>query len=83
MPSTRGQLLFTIEATDMVQAQNDFIAGIAARNKAHSQLGFAEIDERRYRTLSKDKAVAAAGLRAGADRAGGGAERCPCGRDRA
>jgi membrane fusion protein, heavy metal efflux system len=55
---TRGQLLFTIEATDMVQAQNDFIAGIAARNKARSQLSFAEIDERRYRTLSKDKAVA-------------------------
>jgi membrane fusion protein, heavy metal efflux system len=54
---TRGQLLFTIEATDMVQAQNDFIAGIAARNKARSQLSFAEIDERRYRTLSKDKAV--------------------------
>jgi len=53
-----GQLLFTIEATDMVQAQNDFIAGIAARNKARSQLAFAEIDERRYRTLSKDHAVA-------------------------
>jgi membrane fusion protein, heavy metal efflux system len=54
---TRGQLLFTIEATDMVQAQNDFIAGIAARNKARSQLSFAEIDERRYRNLSKDRAV--------------------------
>src|SRR5215470_18143072 len=55
---TRGQLLFTLEATDMVQAQNDFVAGIAARNKARSQLSFAEIDERRFRTLSKDKAVA-------------------------
>jgi membrane fusion protein, heavy metal efflux system len=54
---TRGQLLFTIEATDMVQAQNDFIAGIAGRNKARSQLSFAEIDERRYRNLSKDRAV--------------------------
>jgi membrane fusion protein, heavy metal efflux system len=54
---TRGQLLFTVEATDMVQAQNDFIAGITGRNKARSQLSFAEIDERRYRTLSKDKAV--------------------------
>jgi membrane fusion protein, heavy metal efflux system len=54
---TRGQLLFTVEATDMVQAQNDFIAGIAGRNKARSQLSFAEIDERRFRTLSKDKAV--------------------------
>jgi membrane fusion protein, heavy metal efflux system len=54
---TRGQLLFTIEATDMVQAQNDSIAGIAAKNKAHSQLAFAEIDERRYRTLAKDRAA--------------------------
>jgi cobalt-zinc-cadmium efflux system membrane fusion protein len=53
----RGQLLFTVEATDMVQAQNDFIAGISARNKARSQLSFAEIDERRFRTLSKDKAI--------------------------
>ena len=54
---TAGQPLFTIEATDMVQAQNDFIAGIAARNKATSQRSFAEIDERRYRTLSKDRAI--------------------------
>jgi membrane fusion protein, heavy metal efflux system len=53
-----GQLLFTIEATDMVQAQNDFIGGVAGRNKARSQLAFAEIDERRFRTLSKDHAVA-------------------------
>jgi membrane fusion protein, heavy metal efflux system len=52
----RGQLLFTIEATDMVQAQNDFIAGISARNKARSQRSFAEIDERRFRSLSKEKA---------------------------
>jgi membrane fusion protein, heavy metal efflux system len=55
---TGGQLLFSIEATDMVQAQNDFIAGIAARNKTRSQLAFAEIDERRCRNLSKDHAVA-------------------------
>jgi len=54
---TIGQLLFTIEATDMVQAQNDSIAGVAVRNKARSQRAFAEIDERRFRTLSKDKAV--------------------------
>ena len=52
-----GQLLFTVEATDMVQAQNDFIAGITGRNKARSQLSFAEIDERRFRTLSKEKAA--------------------------
>ena len=54
-----GQLLFVIEATDMVQAENDFIAGIGAINKAHSQLAFAEADVKRFRALSKDKAVAA------------------------
>ena len=52
-----GQALFSIEATDMVQAQNDFIAGLAAKNKAISQRAFAEIDEKRYRTLARDKAI--------------------------
>src|SRR5712671_3245617 len=54
---TAGQPLFTIDATDMVQAQSDFIAGIATKNKAISQRSFAEIDERRFRTLSRDKAI--------------------------
>jgi membrane fusion protein, heavy metal efflux system len=54
---TSGQPLFMIEAADMVQAQNDFIAGITARNKAISQRSFAELDEKRYRSLSKDKAI--------------------------
>jgi membrane fusion protein, heavy metal efflux system len=53
----RGQPLFVIEATDMVQAQNDFIAAVAAKNKARSQLAFAEIDERRHRTLYSTRAV--------------------------
>jgi membrane fusion protein, heavy metal efflux system len=30
----RGQPLFVVEATDMVQAQNDFIAAITVMNKA-------------------------------------------------
>ena len=54
---TAGQFLFTIDATDMVQAQSDFIAGIATKNKAISQRSFAEIDEKRFRTLSRDKAI--------------------------
>src|SRR5712671_8128562 len=54
---TAGQPLFTIDATDMVQAQSDFIAGIATKNKAISQRSFAEIDEKRFRTLSRDKAI--------------------------
>jgi cobalt-zinc-cadmium efflux system membrane fusion protein len=53
-----GQPLFTIEAADMVQAQTDFIASVAAVNKARSQLSVAEIVEKRHRDLYKDKAVA-------------------------
>jgi membrane fusion protein, heavy metal efflux system len=54
----RGQPLFVVEATDMVQAQNEFIAAVAAVNKARSQLALAEIVEKRHRDLYKDKAVA-------------------------
>jgi len=54
----RGDPLFVIEAADMVQAQNDFIAAIAARNKARSQLSLAEVVEKRHRDLYNDKAVA-------------------------
>jgi membrane fusion protein, heavy metal efflux system len=53
-----GQPLFVIEAADMVQVQNDFIAAITAMNKARSQLAVAEIIEKRHRDLYKDKAVA-------------------------
>jgi membrane fusion protein, heavy metal efflux system len=52
-----GDPLFVIEAADMVQAQNDFIAAIGTANKARSQLGVAEIVEKRHRDLYKDKAV--------------------------
>jgi cobalt-zinc-cadmium efflux system membrane fusion protein len=53
-----GQPLFTIEATDMVQAQNDFIAATSALNKARSQLNLAQIVERRNKDLYEGKAVA-------------------------
>jgi cobalt-zinc-cadmium efflux system membrane fusion protein len=53
-----GQPLFTIEATDMVQAQNDFIAAISGVNKARSQLNLAGIVERRNKELYEGKAVA-------------------------
>src|SRR5262249_37082916 len=39
---TSGQPLFVVEATDMVQAQNDFINAITGMNKARSQLVLAE-----------------------------------------
>jgi membrane fusion protein, heavy metal efflux system len=53
----RGQPLFTVEATDMVQAQNDFIAASTALNKARSALNLAQIIDKRQRALYEGKAV--------------------------
>jgi membrane fusion protein, heavy metal efflux system len=53
----RGQPLFTVEATDMVQAQNDFIAAATALNKARSALNLAQIIDTRQRMLYEGKAV--------------------------
>jgi len=54
----RGQLLFVVEATDMVQAQNDFIAAVAALNKARSQVTLAQTVEKRMHELYDGKAIA-------------------------
>lgn len=53
----QGQVLFTIEAADMVQAQNDFIAASTALSKARSQLNLAQIIDKRQRDLYEGKAV--------------------------
>jgi cobalt-zinc-cadmium efflux system membrane fusion protein len=53
----RGQPLFMIEATEVIQVQNDFLAATAALNKARSQLNLAQIIERRQRELYEAKAV--------------------------
>ena len=53
----RGQPLFVVEATDMVQAQNDFIAAITGMNKARSALNLAQITDKRSRDLYEAKAV--------------------------
>jgi cobalt-zinc-cadmium efflux system membrane fusion protein len=53
-----GQPLFTIEAADMVQAQNEFITAISGLNKTRSQLNLAQIIERRNKDLYEGKAVA-------------------------
>ena len=53
----KDQVLFTIEATDMVQAQNDLIAAIGAGAKARSQLQLAQTIEKRQRDLYEAKAV--------------------------
>ena len=54
----KGKPLFTIEATDMVQGQNDFIAAKANVNKARSQLSVAAIVLKRHRDLYQVSAVA-------------------------
>ncbi|MGZ5803506.1 MAG: efflux RND transporter periplasmic adaptor subunit [Xanthobacteraceae bacterium] len=53
----RGQPLFTVEATDAVQAQNDYIAASAALNKARSALNLAQIGDKRQRDLFEGKAA--------------------------
>lgn len=54
---TKGQPLFTIEAADTVQAQNDYIAAMTAMNKARSALSLAEIQNKRATDLFEGKAV--------------------------
>jgi cobalt-zinc-cadmium efflux system membrane fusion protein len=54
---TKGQPLFTIEAADTVQAQNDYITAMTSMNKARSALGLAEIQNKRASDLFEGKAV--------------------------
>jgi len=54
---TKGQPLFVIEAADNVQAQNDFIAAMAAMNKAKSALDLAQLQGTRAKDLFEGKAV--------------------------
>jgi cobalt-zinc-cadmium efflux system membrane fusion protein len=53
-----GQPLFIVEAADSVQTQNDFIAALAAFNKATTQLKLAQSVERRLHDLFDAKAIA-------------------------
>ena len=53
----KGQPLFVIEAADNVQAQNDFIAAMAAMNKAKSALELAQLQGKRAKDLFEGKAV--------------------------
>jgi cobalt-zinc-cadmium efflux system membrane fusion protein len=54
---TRGQELFVIEATDTVQALNDFITALSTTNSARSKLNLAQINEKRQDDLYAGKAV--------------------------
>jgi cobalt-zinc-cadmium efflux system membrane fusion protein len=53
----RGQPLFVIEATDTVQALNDFASALSALNTARSKLNLAQIVEKRQDDLYAGKAV--------------------------
>jgi cobalt-zinc-cadmium efflux system membrane fusion protein len=53
----RGQPLFIVEATDTVQALNDFVTALSALNTARSKLNLAEIVEKRQDNLYAGKAV--------------------------
>nr|QIG92063.1 efflux RND transporter periplasmic adaptor subunit [Bradyrhizobium sp. 6(2017)] len=53
----RGQALFVVEATDSVQALNDFVATLSTLNTARSKLKLAEIVEKRANDLYAGKAV--------------------------
>jgi cobalt-zinc-cadmium efflux system membrane fusion protein len=53
----RAQPLFVLEATDMLQAQNDFMAATTAANKSRAQARLAETVERRMRNLLEAKAM--------------------------
>jgi cobalt-zinc-cadmium efflux system membrane fusion protein len=53
----RGQPLFVVEATDTVQALNDFVAALGALNTARSKLNLAGIVEKRANDLYAGKAV--------------------------
>ncbi|MGA7805391.1 efflux RND transporter periplasmic adaptor subunit [Bradyrhizobium sp.] len=53
----RGQALFVIEATDTVQALNDFVSALSTLNTARSKLNLAQIVEKRQDDLYAGKAV--------------------------
>ncbi len=54
---TAGQPLFVVEATDMVQSQNDFVAAVGTMSKARSQLNLTKTNEKRQRDLYEGRAV--------------------------
>ncbi|HEY6994663.1 MAG TPA: efflux RND transporter periplasmic adaptor subunit [Xanthobacteraceae bacterium] len=53
----RGEALFEIDSPEVVQPQNDFVAAVAAVNKARSQLDLARIAEKRLKDLYEGKAA--------------------------
>lgn len=54
----QGKPLFSVEASDMVQGQNDFLAAKTTVNKARSQLAVADVVLKRHKELIAGNAVA-------------------------
>jgi cobalt-zinc-cadmium efflux system membrane fusion protein len=54
---TKGQPLFIIEASDTVQAQNDFVTAMTSLNKAKSALDLAQLQDTRAKDLFEGRAV--------------------------
>lgn len=52
-----GQPLFVVEATDMVQSQNDFVTAMNVTSKARSQFNLTKTNEKRQRDLYEGRAV--------------------------
>ena len=77
----RGQLLFVVEATDTVQALNDFIGASTAVNKARAALDFARITAKRNNDLYAGKAVPLKDVQIGAGRPARRGERYALRRD--
>ena len=53
----QGQRLFSIQANEMVQAQNDYLAALNVLSKSRSQLTFATSAEKRQRDLYETRAT--------------------------
>jgi cobalt-zinc-cadmium efflux system membrane fusion protein len=53
----QGQPLFTIEAADTVQAQNDLVVASTGLNKARSALDLAQLQDKRAKDLFEGRAV--------------------------
>ncbi|MBV9557654.1 MAG: efflux RND transporter periplasmic adaptor subunit, partial [Pseudolabrys sp.] len=54
---TRGQPIFTVEASDTVQGLNDFMSAVTSLNKANTALTLAQTVEKRNRDLYEGKVV--------------------------
>lgn len=51
----KGQRLFSLQANEMVQAQNDYLAALNVLNKARSQLALSQAAEKRLRDLYESR----------------------------